>query len=349
MSELSTDVRGFLHYVPYFRGKTFVLDLDWGVLGESAKAEILMDLSALQSIGVRLVLVLSEQCLDDFLDWSVDLELRTSSVKDGSVGGASEVMGRGQVALMERDGGILSGSLVELAVGVGAAKIIVLSECDALTSGGEVLKFLRVAEVGEVDGGGDMELLGRAVDACSKGVKRVHLLDARQPGVLLDELFSNEGVGTMVYADNYREIRPLREEDVSELLGMIGRSVRNTHLVPRTYEEIASHIGDYAVMEVDDHVVGCVALYRYEGIGEVACLYVKQAHGSTGYGADLVTYMEAEARKKGVPAVFALTNRAAEFFERLGYVEMSADDLPAERLGVLRASGRDSRAFLKTF
>jgi amino-acid N-acetyltransferase len=59
----------------------------------------------------------------------------------------------------------------------------------------------------------------------------------------------------MVHADSYRMIRPLREEDIPELLGMIGRSVRRTKLVERTYEDIQSRIGDFHVMTIDDNVV----------------------------------------------------------------------------------------------
>ena len=92
-------------------------------------------------------------------------------------------------------------------------------------------------------------------------------------------------------------IRPLREEDIPELLGMIGRSVRRTKLVERTYEDIQSRIGDFHVMTIDDNVVGCVALHEYpaESTAEVACLYVKQAHEGRGYGMDLVKHVEAEA------------------------------------------------------
>ncbi len=107
------------------------------------------------------------------------------------------------------------------------------------------------------------ELLLAAAEACNRGIPRVHVLNGRQQGVLVDELFSNEGVGTMVHADSYRVIRELREDDIPELLGMIGRVVRRTKLVPRNYEDIHGKISDYHVMTIDDNVVGCVALHEY--------------------------------------------------------------------------------------
>jgi amino-acid N-acetyltransferase len=169
--------------------------------------------------------------------------------------------------------------------------------------------------------------------------------------VLIDELFSNEGVGTMIHADSYREIRPLREEDIPELLGMIGRSVRRTKLVERTYEDIQSRIEDFHVMAIDDNVVGCVALHEYpaEHTAEVACLYVKLQHEGRGYGIELVHYAEKIAKEKEIPQVFALSNRAADFFTgKLGYTAATVNDLPEKRRQQYEASGRDSLVFRRS-
>ncbi len=76
---------------------------------------------------------------------------------------------------------------------------------------------------------------------------RVHMLDGLHRGVLLDELFSEEGVGAMVHADSYLEIRPLHEDDIPELLSMIARCVADAKLVERTYESIHARLDSYYV------------------------------------------------------------------------------------------------------
>jgi amino-acid N-acetyltransferase len=119
-------------------------------------------------------------------------------------------------------------------------------------------------------------------------------------------------------------------------------------LVERTYEDIQSRIEDFRVMAIDDNVVGCVALHEYpqESCAEVACLYVKQAHEGRGYGIELVRHAEAIARERGIPRVFALSNRAADFFtNRLGYTPATVEDLPKSRRAQYEASGRDSLVF----
>ena len=244
--------------------------------------------------------------------------------------------------------GPLDEAVVDFAKGIGVAKIITLLE-EAILIDGHPAHAIRAAEaeslVARTDNLG-AALLRSAARACLAGVPRVHVLNGRRQGVLVDELFSNEGVGTMVHADSYRLIRPLREEDIPELLGMIGRSVRRTKLVERTYEGIQSRINDFHVLAIDDNVVGCVALHEYpaEACAEVACLYVKQAHERRGYGIELVRHAESVAKSRGIPRVFALSNRASDFFiHRLGYSEATLEVLPAARRQQYEESGRDSR------
>lgn len=118
-------------------------------------------------------------------------------------------------------------------------------------------------------------------------------------GVLVEELFSEEGVGTMVHTDSYREIRPLKEEDIPELLSMIARSVVDSKLVNRNYEDIAARIDSYYVLTLDDSIVGCVAVYPYpeHHSAELGCLYIKHRHEGRGYGRALCEFAKEKRRK----------------------------------------------------
>ncbi len=336
------DVRGLLQYVPQFRGKVFVVVIDAPV---PALAETMLDLVSLQNIGVQLVIGSTVHSTDDLLDRAAEVELKFSQSLHKTTADPAEAiaaLGRGQAVVLDiSEDDPLSANLATFAQSVSAKKLILLRGV-----GEELPKgAMRAAEiVSDSD-----PIIRSAAAACQLGIPRVHLLDGETPGVLLSELFSNEGVGTMVYADSYRTIRPLREEDIVELLGMIGRSVRNAHLVPRDYAAVAEKIEDYSVLEIDGNVVGSVALYRYpdDNMAEIACLYVKQAHEGLGYGVELVQHAEQIAKEADVSNVFALTNRAAEFFQQQGYTEQPSDHIPADRHQQLLASGRDSRVFGK--
>ena len=344
-----SDIRGLLQYVPLFRGKVFVIDIEALSPSDAVRAEIMMDLKALQQVGVKLVVSLSCASAQEFFDHAAEIELRVSSkVRNCEDESIQHLLDRGQLFVVKREGDLLSNALIELSCSLNAAKLICISSIpDLLGSDNEVVKFIHVNEFAEKITESSNATHIQAVAACYAGVPRVHLLNVNQQGVLLNELFSTEGVGSMFYTDSYRSIRPVREEDISEMLGMIGRSVRNTHLVPRTFEDVKDHIEAYFVMDVDDNVVGCGALYEYGNSGEIACLYVKLTHEGTGYGASMVEFLESKAKERGLKNVFALSNRAAEFFKKIGYNEMELDELPPERKRRLIDSGRESFAFRK--
>lgn len=354
----SSDVREVLQYIPQFRGKVFLVLIEADLLPEPAVAETLLDLAVLEDLGVKLVLGVLGGDLKDLFDWTLECEIMAARVPKpltdpSTIRETRDILARGQSAVVDASStGPLDPVVVDFAKGIGVAKIIALLE-EAILIDGVPAHAVRAADAAELaarctpEGA---ELLIAAADACARGVPRVHVLNGRRQGVLVDELFSNEGVGTMVHADSYRMIRPLREEDIPELLGMIGRSVRRTKLVERTYEDIQSRIGDFHVMTIDDNVVGCVALHEYpaEATAEVACLYVKQAHEGRGYGYDLVKHAESIATARGIPRVFALSNRAAGFFTgKLGYLPASVEALPDPRRRQYEASGRDSLVFSK--
>ena len=352
-----SDLRAVLQYIPQFRGKVFCVLIEAGLLPEPAVAETLLDLAVLEDLGVKLVLGVLGGDLKDLYDWTLECEIMAARVTlpisdELAAKEVKEILNRGQSAIIDASGsGPLDPEVVDFAKRIGVSKVIALLQ-ESILVNGQPAHAIRAADVPsvleteEVEG---RELLIAAATACNRGIPRVHVLNGRQQGVLVDELFSNEGVGTMVHADSYRIIRELREDDIPELLGMIGRVVRRTKLVARTYEDINARIEDYRVMTIDDNVVGCVALHEYasENCAEVACLYVKQAHEGRGYGFELVEHAEGLAKQKNIPRVFALTNRAADFFKRAGFTQTDLNALPAIRREQFVASGRDSLVFGK--
>lgn len=238
---------------------------------------------------------------------------------------------------------------MEVAVALKAEKLVFLSAADVpfLTSGkphlavgvDEVEKFLpRVVEPW-------ISRLRYARDACKSGVARTHMIHGMNNEALLAELFSNEGVGLMVYADDYLTIRPIENWDIPEILSMIHDSVEEDALVQRRREDIEACRADYRVIEVDENVVGTAALHVYpdSATGEIACLFVKRTHENQGYARRLVRQLEEEARKRGIRKMVALSTQAKDFFEeKCGYVRGTPDDLPPDRAAKLTASGRKS-------
>ena len=193
--------------------------------------------------------------------------------------------------------------------------------------------------------------LEHAAHACKQGVPRVHLLNGSVNEALLTEVFSAEGIGTMVYSNEYQQIRRIFKKDVRNVMSLIRQSVNSEELIRRTRAEIIQRIEDYWVLEIDRSLVGCVAMHCYpeQNSAELACLYVSKSHGGQGFGRKLMTFVETMAAEKGLQTIFALSTQAFAYFQQKGgYQEAAPDVLPPERREKFEASGRNSKILVKT-
>lgn len=194
--------------------------------------------------------------------------------------------------------------------------------------------------------------LKHGVRACTNGVQRVHIIDGTQDEALLSEIFSNEGIGTMIHANEYLAIRPALKKDAGMIMKLIRESVESQQLLPRTRRSIEERIGDFYVFEIDRNVIGCVGLKMFDGesdsSAELECLYVAEPHENQGIGAKLMLFVEEQARQRGVKRLLALSTQAFNYFtHKGGFKEGSPDMLPAARRAVYDKSGRHSKVLYK--
>jgi amino-acid N-acetyltransferase len=246
---------------------------------------------------------------------------------------------------------------LEVASALHAAKLIFLSTHDGLVLNGQRIGHVVGAEVEEVLRKNRSQLppnlaskLEHAAEACQYGIPRVHLLNGTINEALLAEIFSNGGIGTMIYSNEYEQIRRVYKKDIREVISLIQQSVRNEELIRRTRAEIFADIDDYWVLEIDRHIVGCVAMYAYpeQKIAELACLYVSRSSENQGLGRKLMSFVESLARQRGFDRIFALSTQAFVYLQQKGgFVEADAEILPPERRAKYEASGRNSRILVK--
>ncbi|MCC6231241.1 MAG: amino-acid N-acetyltransferase [Verrucomicrobiales bacterium] len=248
-----------------------------------------------------------------------------------------------------------------IAVAIGeslkAAKIIYVTSYEGLTCGGQLIRQILASELDLLlqrqRADFPPELLPKAqfaAQACHAGVPRVHIINGCQDDALLAEVFSNEGIGTLVYANEYEQIRRALKKDIRQILMLTRKSVNSAELMKRTRAEIERQIGDYYLYEIDRNPVACVALHLYpeQRKAELAYLFVSPAHENQGLGRKLIGFVEDKAREAGVHQLIALSTQAFTFFQsKAGFVEGSPEDLPPSRRERYDASGRNSKVLIK--
>lgn len=175
--------------------------------------------------------------------------------------------------------------------------------------------------------------LPKAVNACKGGVARAHLISRHRDGALLMELFTRDGVGTMIAQQGLDSLRQATIADIGGLLALIEPLEVEGVLVRRPRELLEREIDRFVVAEHDGAIIGCAALYPFPNAasGELACLAVHPDFQRDGYGAAIAAEIEQRAQVAGLKQLFVLTTKSAHWFVERDYVKAGVDDLPEEK------------------
>jgi amino-acid N-acetyltransferase len=249
------------------------------------------------------------------------------------------------------------GVAVAVAEALKATKLIFITAQDGILVQGRLIRQMLVADLESVIAmqRNDIapELLSKAlhaVTACKAGIPRVHVINGKVDEGLLAEVFSNEGIGTLIYANEYQQIRRAMKKDVRAIQMLTKEAVESSELMRRTRAMIEKCLADYFIFEIDKNPVACVALHVYpeQKKGELACLYVNPLHENRGIGRKLIQFIENKAREMGLSELLTLSTQAFTYFQsKGGFTEGTPDDLPPARREKYDQSGRNSKVLVK--
>ncbi|GAB4129920.1 MAG: amino-acid N-acetyltransferase [Sideroxydans sp.] len=293
----------------------------------------------------------------------VDMQ-HTGRVRKVDVAALRDRMEFGEVVLLSPLGYSPTGEIFNLtledvatatAIALDADKLVFLMDTDGVQDKkGRVIKELTVAQAQAVldkkralpD---DVSLfLPCAVRACEAGVARTHLISRHTDGALLQELFSDEGIGTMVVESTLNTLRAASIEDVGGILQLLRPLEEEGILVRRSRELLEREIARFVVLEHDHRIIGCAALYPFpnEAAAELACLAVDAQYRDRGYGEALLKHMGDVARAQKLKRLFVLTTRTAHWFIERGFKEADVNQLPKEKKALYNYQRR-SKVFVR--
>ncbi|MBP7975871.1 MAG: amino-acid N-acetyltransferase, partial [Verrucomicrobia bacterium] len=419
-----TDLRGILRYIPQFRDKTFIINVDGAIVTDENFTNLLVDIAVLRSLNIHVVLVhgasaqiralaretgrapsnldgtgitdeatlqlaltAANRLTHEILEGLAANDLRAACTNAviahpaGILHGVDQLFtgkvervdtellqrllaqgiipilpplgfdGEGKTYRVNSDGVALAA-----AEALKAAKLMFITAHDGIRVGERIIRQMPLADLESVltlqRQAIPPDLLSKAIHAaaaCKAGVPRVHVINGSLPEGLLAEVFTNEGVGTLIYGNEFQQIRRALKKDIRSILNLTRGSVESEELVKRTRPAIEKQLADYYIFEIDKNPVACVALHTWPelGKGELACLYVSSAHENQGIGRKLVQFVENKARELGLQELIALSTQAFTWFQsKGGFAEGTPDDLPPARREKYDQSGRHSKILL---
>ena len=226
----------------------------------------------------------------------------------------------------------------QVAIELKADKLFfVMGNSGAVLKDGQIVPAMNIEELeayvaGHADDLQVKNFLELCKTACLNGVNRSHILDGNLDGVLLTEIFSDLGSGTMIYTNNYGNIRAMQQKDIPSVLSVMRPFVASGKLLPRTEADVAAKLQDYYVYDFDGGVRACASLHKYDdGQYEIAAVAVDEAYSHIGIGPKLVESLVQKAKSSNAKSVFIMTTQASDWFEKIGFVEDKIDSIPAER------------------
>jgi amino-acid N-acetyltransferase len=238
---------------------------------------------------------------------------------------------------------------VELAAAIRADKLVFLTE-----SASQLPAQLTVAEAAAWQKSPALSAefrlhLASAVQAVRRGVGRVHLVDRRNEGALLRELFTREGNGTLVTAEPVEKLRRATIDDVGGILELIRPLEEEGVLVRRPREQLELEIERYWVVDLDGRIIATAALHTFPDapLAELACLTVHPDYRRGGRASQLLRQMEREATSRGLEGLFVLTTHTSHWFIEHGFRKAEVSELPVSRQAIYNAQ-RNSKVFIKS-
>ncbi|MCG8609664.1 MAG: amino-acid N-acetyltransferase, partial [Pseudomonadales bacterium] len=248
-----------------------------------------------------------------------------------------------------------------VASAIGAHKLIMFSEQGGILDGnGDLIRELSLARaqrlLAQVEGVPPQDaldpecrdLLAFICTACHQGVDRSYVLSFQHEGALLQEMFTRDGLGTMISAQDYEQIRPAKLTDIGGISELLRPLEEQGILIRRSRELLEMEIDKFTVDERDGGIIGCAALYPYpsERIGELACFAVSSRYRRHGRGDTLLQIIEDKARRLKLNRIFALTTQTEHWFRERGFVPASINELPESKRAAYN-NQRNSKLFIK--
>ena len=279
----------------------------------------------------------------------VDLQ-HTGEVRKIDVAAIRDRLNFGELVLLSPLGYSATGEIFNVAlenvaesaaVALGAEKLIFMMDRPGATSlRGHLLRELTPLQARKLVARKDASLDGDArlylpcaVRACEQGVKRAHLISRINEGALLQELFTHQGVGTMIAPDPVEKLRDAKITDIGGILHLIEPLEAEGTLVKRNRDLLEMEVNRFCVIEHDGMIIGCAALYPYteERSAELACLAVHPEFRGREAGVRLLEAIEARAKRQRFKKLFVLTTRAEHWFVEHGFAEVNVDELPTQK------------------
>ncbi|MFH1523140.1 MAG: hypothetical protein ABIE43_04990 [Patescibacteria group bacterium] len=341
--ETTRAIRETLGYISEHRRSIVVVKIGHQILPKASELGIIQDIQSIQDAGINIVIVHTDPKIG-YDNWeAIEHLIKVADITNDE--GIDNCLKFGRIPVIycgKLDSFEIDEMIAGLAIKLKAKKLIfithqggVFGQQNTLISemGVKDIDTLLV-ESGVVSGGMKIKIQAAQM-ACLYGVDRVHIISGFNQSALLREMFSSEGIGTMIYSKTpYHDIRSAEPRDLMAISEILKECDIRQSL---SYEQIKDEIKNFVVFTVDGHVHGCVHLkeYKKNNLMIISCLSISKGYEKSDIMEKLLRHaLEFTAQLKIRRALLEPTKNITwlgiyPWFTRLDFAQPSKEtDLP---------------------
>lgn len=289
----------------------------------------------------------------------IDFE-HTGSVRRIDVEGIQDQLDDGSIVLLSPMGYSPTGEVFNLshedvatqaAIALKANKLIALSEYEGIRSGDKLIRTIELDRLktllDETDVSIEQTCLNAMIDTVEAGIERAHSVCYGHDGAILKELFTRDGCGSLVMQTHYERLRTANIDDVGGILKLIKPLEESGVLLTRGRERLENEIEQYVVIERDNMILACAALYFFEetDLAEIACVAIHRDYRGQNRGERLIKALREKAQESDIERLFVLTTVSSHWFLEQGFIEKTINDLPVSKRDQYNTN-RNSKVFM---
>ena len=291
----------------------------------------------------------------------IDFE-HTGIVRRIDVEGIKDQLDDGSIVLLSPMGYSATGEVFNLshedvatsaAIAMNADKLITLSEQNGISQDNQLLRTLELNSAEQLmqseSINAEKTCLTAMITAVKAGIERTHCVSFKNDGDLLKELFTRDGIGTLIMQSHYEQLRSATIDDVGGILKLIRPLEESGILVKRSRELLENEIEQFTVIERDGMIIACAALYFYEnGFAELSCVATHRDYRGNHRGERILDAIKKKAKIHRIKHLFVLTTVTAHWFLEQGFEQVGFEFLPESKKQLYNFT-RNSKVFMLNF
>lgn len=305
-----------LLYTKKFKDSIFVINIDKEVIDSVREFGATTDINLVSEMGIKLIITYNID--NDNPGYWPSINDKLIKIEPNDINAILQAISEQKIPFINcytENDNTVDEIVTKIATDINAEKIIFLSQYQGIFDDEKKL----ISEI-DIDKASELleenfikgfikNRLENIILACRQGVERVHIISGHLKGALIQELFTSDGIGTMVYSHApYQTFRQAIGTDTISIFLLIKEAIPH---IFRTFKDIESKIDKFFLLTVDDTIHACLKIKHHEDKNalEISHLCTSEDYNNCKTYEKMFNFIFDYAQEKNIQYIYLDPNR----------------------------------------